>query len=169
MLILLDIDGVMTSANSWKRPELLSDGFALFNPKATDALNKIILKTNADILLTTSHKASYTPKKWATIFQSRGIQVDSIQSLPDNVSRLSRKQEILNWIINNPQEDAFIIIDDDKTLNDLPTIFKDKWILTRGSIGLTDELAEKAITLLKKNKSSTKKSKVVTKSKKTAA
>jgi hypothetical protein len=28
MLILLDIDGVMTSANSWKRPELLSDGFA---------------------------------------------------------------------------------------------------------------------------------------------
>jgi len=68
MLILLDIDGVMTSAISWKRPELLSDGFALFSPKATDALNKIILKTNADILLTTSHKSSCTPKKWGYDF-----------------------------------------------------------------------------------------------------
>lgn len=27
MLILLDIDGVMVPANSWKRPEFLADGF----------------------------------------------------------------------------------------------------------------------------------------------
>ena len=169
MLIFLDIDGVMTSANSWKRPELLSDGFAMFNSNATNALKKIIAKTNADIILTSSHKTNYSPQEWAVLFKSRGIQVADIQSLPENISRLSRKEEILNWITNNPEEDSFIIIDDDKSLNDLPPSLKQKLILTSGSIGLTDELAEKAIMLLKRKKASTRKNKVVSKSKKPAA
>ena len=53
MLILLDIDGVMVPANSWKKPEFLADGFAVFSTKSVQALNKIILETNAGILLTT--------------------------------------------------------------------------------------------------------------------
>jgi len=33
MFLLLDIDGVMVPANSWRRPEILADGFVEFNPK----------------------------------------------------------------------------------------------------------------------------------------
>ena len=56
MLILLDIDGVMIPANSWKKPKFLDDGFAMFKLKSVKALQKIIAETGASILLTTSHK-----------------------------------------------------------------------------------------------------------------
>lgn len=149
MLIFLDIDGVMTSANPWKRPEFLDDGFAMFIPNAARAFKKILTQTHADILLTTSHKANYSRQEWKHIFKNRGIQVAGINSLPENLARLSRREEILNWININPVDDNFIIIDDDKSLNDLPPSLKEKLILTSGSVGLTDELANEAIRLLK--------------------
>ena len=59
MLILLDVDGVMVPANSWKKPEFHDDGFAVFSSKSASALQKIITETGATILLTTSHKTKY--------------------------------------------------------------------------------------------------------------
>ena len=67
MLILLDIDGVMVPAKSWKRPEFLNDGFFAFSSDATSALQKIISETSADILLTTSHKSKYTIQEWKNV------------------------------------------------------------------------------------------------------
>ena len=64
MIILLDIDGVMVPASSWKTPEFLNDGFPNFSPRAINSLNKIISKTNASILLTTSHKSKYPIASW---------------------------------------------------------------------------------------------------------
>jgi hypothetical protein len=43
----------------------------------------------------------------------------------------------------------FIIIDDDKSLNELLEFLKSKLILTFESIGLTDSLAEEAINKLR--------------------
>lgn len=149
MLIFLDIDGVLTSANSWKRLEFLEDGFAMFNPGATRALKKILSQTHADILLTTSHKANYSPQEWKRFFNNRDIQVAGINSLPENFTRLSRKEEILSWINIHPVDENFIIIDDDKSLNDLPPSLNEKLILTSGSVGLNDDLANEAIRILK--------------------
>ncbi len=59
MLILLDIDGVMVPANSWKKPEFHEDGFPMFNSRSVSALQKIISETGASLLLTTSHKSKY--------------------------------------------------------------------------------------------------------------
>ena len=43
-----------------------------------------------------------------------------IKALPENFNNLSREDEIVNWVnVNNLNED-FVIIDDDKSLNDLP-------------------------------------------------
>ncbi len=39
----------------------------------------------------------------------------------------------------------FIIIDDDKSLNNLPPTIKDKWIQTDFMLGFTDELKKKAL------------------------
>jgi hypothetical protein len=44
----------------------------------------------------------------------------------------------LNWFNLNKVSEEFIIIDDDKSLNDLPTYLKEKLILTSPLIGLTD-------------------------------
>ena len=150
MLILLDIDGVMVPANSWKRPEFLDDGFPSFSTKATNALQKIISETNADILLTTSHKTSYSLKEWKNIFKKRNISLHRISRLSENVNYSSRKQEIIDWFALKKDNKGFIIIDDDKSLNDLPSFLKNRLIQTSSSIGLTDELADEAIRRVEK-------------------
>jgi len=43
----------------------------------------------------------------------------------------------LHWIKNNPIDEDFIIMDDDKSLNDLPAFLK-KNLITSSLIGLTE-------------------------------
>ncbi len=150
MLILLDIDGVMVPAKSWTVPEILEDNFAAFNSRATQALQKIISETNAIIVLTTSHKSNHTLSEWQNIFITRGIDVKNIERLPDNKANLSRKEEILNWYKFNISQEHFVIIDDDKSLNELPNFLKQKLVLTSPLIGLTNYLATEAISILER-------------------
>ena len=119
MLIYLDIDGVMVPANSWRRPEILEDGFPDFSQKATKSLDRIISESNADIILTTSHKSKYSLEEWKKIFERRNIDIHNISRLPENTNRLNRKEELLNWFNskNKNNDDQFIVIDDDKSLN----------------------------------------------------
>jgi ATP-dependent helicase/DNAse subunit B len=137
MLIFLDIDGVMVPAKSWQRPEILEDGFVAFSSKAVQVLKEVLSQnTNATIMLTTSHKSRFTHSEWKEIFQRRGLIVNQLNSLVENTELLSRKEELLNWFNTNEIQEDFIIIDDDKSLNDLPKFFKDRLILTSSLIGL---------------------------------
>jgi hypothetical protein len=149
MLILLDIDGVMVPAANWKAPELLSDGFPDFHPRAVRGLQKILNSTNAALLLTTSHKALFSTESWKRIFAKRGIY-SSVFALPEAEQMQNRKDEITAWAALHPAEQNFVIIDDDKSLNDLPPLLKHKLVLTSSLVGLTDELADKAIDVLLK-------------------
>ncbi len=137
MLILLDIDGVMVPAKSWSSPPSLGDGFYIFNSKSVAALNEIISKSHASIILTTSHKYSFTLEKWKSIFNNRGISIKSIDRLPKNTDHLNRLEEITNWFATSEDIEDFVIIDDDKTLNDLPEILKKRLVQTKPLIGLT--------------------------------
>src|ERR1700733_12609381 len=118
MLILLDIDGVMIPANSWKKPEFLDDGFPVFHSRSVKALQKIIAETDASLLLTTSHKSKYNISQWRNIFKLRGINTKHIHRLSSDSLQSSRKDEILNWYLaeHKPGEKS-VIIDDDKLLN----------------------------------------------------
>ena len=146
MLIFLDIDGVMVPAKGWKNPELLDDGFPAFSLKAVQVLKQLIVK-NTTVLLTTSHKSRFSIKQWKEIFEKRDLVIDNIKLLEENTNFLSRKDEVLNWFNLNNVNEEFIIIDDDKSLNDLPDFLKNKLILTSTLIGLTenylDEIKEK--------------------------
>lgn len=148
MLVYLDIDGVMVPANSWKRPEILEDGFPEFSPMAIRALNKIISYSSADIVLTTSHKSKYSVNQWKNIFKRRNINFNKISKLPENKNHLNRKDELLKWFTAEHINDNFIIIDDDKSLNTLPYFLKERLIQTNGGIGLTDNLADEAINVI---------------------
>lgn len=151
MILLLEIDGVMLSANSWRSPNILADNFVEFNPKAVKALN-IILNENAfDIVLTTSHKFKYNLSQWLDIFSTRNINLSKIDRLPENVNHVDKKNEIVNWFKSKTSSDDFIIIDDDKSLNDLPDFLKSRLIQTSASVGLTDELANEVLERLKKS------------------
>lgn len=142
MKILLDIDGVLVLSTSWKPVELLTDGFSKFNEKSVKALQRIIKETKSDIILTSSHKIRYNNEQWKDIFSIRGIDAN-ISVLEE---RLTRYDEILNWVNKNPDE-KFIIIDDDKSLNDLPTKIKERLVLTSSLIGLNEEDANNVIKL----------------------
>jgi len=151
MLILLDIDGVLVPANSWRKPELMDDGFPAFNLRSVKALQRILSETNASVLLTTSHKTQYNVSQWTDLLSSRGINPVKIERLTTNSLQTSRVDEILEWYAKEyiPNE-AFVIIDDDKMLNGLPENIKHNLVLTSPSVGLTDELADKAIAILQK-------------------
>jgi diphthamide synthase subunit DPH2 len=150
MLILLDIDGVMVQAASWKRVEILNDGFTSFNARAVSGLQRIISETGATIVLTTSHKYKYNLEQWKDIFATRGINT-TIDRLEDNLTFLNRKEEILRWYSNNKNVEDFIIIDDDKSLNGLPSNLKDKLVQTTPMIGLTEENVELAFNIFEKS------------------
>ena len=141
MLLFLDIDGVMVPAKGWKSPEFMNDGFPAFSSKATDILQGLI-SDGVTVMLTTSHKAKFSIEEWKNIFKNRGIKIENLKSLPDNVNNLSRKDEIVNWFNVNNVDERFIIIDDDKSLNELPDFLKKNLIQTSPYIGLTEEHVE---------------------------
>jgi hypothetical protein len=151
MLILLDIDGVMIPANSWRKPEFMDDGFPVFDPRSVKALQRILLETQASVLLTTSHKGKYNVAQWKSLLKSRGIDLKRVQRLTTSSLTTSRKDEILEWYKKKhvPTEE-FVIIDDDKMLNGLPENLRRNLVLTSSSIGLTDDLADEAISILQK-------------------
>ena len=139
MLVFLDIDGVMAPAKSWQRPDILEDGFVDFSSKAVTVLQDILAQNpNSTIILTTSHKSRFSLSQWKIIFERRGLNVNKLESLNDNTDFHSRKIEILNWFDSNDVQEDFIIIDDDKSLNDLPTFYKDRLILTSSLVGLNE-------------------------------
>ena len=138
MLCFLDIDGVMVSAKGWKNPEILNDGFPAFSSKATTTLQKLI-SDEVTVMLTTSHKSKFSIEEWKNIFRNRGISIENIKSLPENLKNLSRKDELINWFNINSVDENFVIIDDDTSLNELPHFLKDNLILTSPYIGLTEE------------------------------
>lgn len=144
MLILLDIDGVMIPAASWKPTPVLDDGFPQFSAKAVSSLNHILNETQASIVLTTSHKSRFSIIEWKNIFKTRGINAN-IQKLVDNTKELDRKNEILNWLENHWNHESFVIIDDDKVLNGLPKEIKERLVLTKSLVGLNEEDANAAI------------------------
>jgi len=138
MLFFLDIDGVMVPAKGWKSPEFLNDGFPAFSSKATRTLQSLI-SAEVTVILTTSHKSKFSIEEWKSIFRNRGIDIEKLKSLPENINNLSRKDEIVNWFSVNNVDDDFVIIDDDQSLNELPNFLKVKLVQTSPYIGLTEE------------------------------
>lgn len=147
MLIFLDIDGVMVPAKGWKSPEFFKDGFPVFSSKAVTALQKLISE-DVIIMLTTSHKSRFSVEEWKSIFRNRGINIENIKSLPENTKNLSRKDEMVSWFNVNDIDEDFVIIDDDKSLNDLPPFLRAKLVQTSPHIGLTEEHLPVINTLL---------------------
>jgi hypothetical protein len=138
VFIFLDIDGVLVPARSWEKPVLLSDAFPTFSINAVQALRSLI-KENTQIILTTSHRFRFTIQEWKSIFRNRGVEVVSIEKLPESDSyNTNRKEDILRWLAQRPSIDNYIILDDDKSLNDLPSEVKNKLILTQSTVGLTE-------------------------------
>jgi hypothetical protein len=143
--ILLDFDGVMIPSKPWKPVPLMEDGFYKFDDRAISYLNRIIDETGATIILTTSHKTSYSNSEWKKLFEVRGINCE-VKRLDDELIHSKRIEEIRGWVKTNT--DRFVILDDDKSLNDLESDIKNQLVLIDSGIGLNVEKTELAIKIL---------------------
>jgi len=151
MLLFLDIDGVMVPAKSWKRPDMLGDGFPDFSKTAIHVLKQLIFE-DTTVILTTSHKSNYSIEEWKQIFRNRAINISNLICLPANPNNLTRKEEIEHWFYLNNVQENFIIIDDDKSLNELPGFLKEHLVQTSPLIGLTETHLDLARQILQKQK-----------------
>ena len=68
-----------------------------------------------------------------------------------NVDNLNRKDEIVNWFTSHYANENFIIIDDNKSLNSLPSFLKGNLLQTSPATGLTQEHLEIARLILNIN------------------
>ncbi|WP_297337703.1 HAD domain-containing protein [Algoriphagus sp.] len=142
MLIFLDIDGVLVSAAHWKTPVLMEDGFPVFLAKAVESLNSLI-SSDTEIILSTSHRDRFSLQDWKDVFKKRGIIVKHLDKLPSSHQNRKRKNEIQDWFASNNKPERFLIIDDDKSLYDLPKDLKEHLIITDPIIGLTKDKLKK--------------------------
>ena len=143
--ILLDFDGVMIPSKPWKPVPLMSDGFYEFSSVSIRNLNRIVNETGAEIILITSHKTSYPNSEWKKLFEERGINCE-VKRLDDELIHSKRIEEIRGWVKTNT--DRFVILDDDKSLNDLESDIKSRLVLTDSGVGLNLEKTELAIKIL---------------------
>ncbi|MCU0355806.1 MAG: HAD domain-containing protein [Cytophagales bacterium] len=151
LTILLDIDGVLVTTPSWKPVELLSDGFLKFNERATENLKQLIEKTNASIVLTTTHRIKHSEEDWKEIFKLRGLEIESVSKINSKtqIDQLgNRAAEISEWIEKEGQNQNYVIIDDDLSINSLPMHIKERWAQTKPLIGFDEEAMMRALRIL---------------------
>jgi hypothetical protein len=147
--ILLDIDGVMVVEKPWKMPKILDDGFLEFTKESVDILNFLILKYDPEIILTTSHKHKYDINKWEEIFKTRGVNLknNKLSRLNTDTIKIGRLKEIQKWCNDNPNEN-YIILDNDKSLYNLPENIKDNMIITNSFTGIKKHLLEDILNII---------------------
>lgn len=151
MTILLDIDGVLETTPAWRRTESLSDGFMKFNEHALKNFSILYERTNAAIVLTTTHRIKYDLAQWKEIFKMRGLNFETISKLNDKTEisqLLDRGTEIKEWVESKGKNENYVIIDDDLSIHGLPDNIKERWVSTKPLIGFDKESLEKALLIL---------------------
>jgi Swiss Army Knife RNA repair-like protein len=154
MTILLDIDGVLVTTPPWRTVEQHEDGFMKFNEEASRNLAELLSKTDAEVVLTTTHRITYSTDKWIDIFQNRGIPVTKLTKLNALTAiheMKDRGTEILEWVQNIEGSSKYVILDDDLSINNLPNQIRDKWVKTQSFRGFNKECLNQAIKILQGN------------------
>ena len=150
MKILLDFDGVMITTPTWRAVASLEDGFMAFNESCVENLARILAITQADIVLTTTHRIHYSETQWRQLLHNRRIMTNKITKVNQakTFAELSiRHTEVLRWVNTNPNE-TYVIIDDDKSLRELPLEIKSRWVETDFYVGFTMLDSERAVDIL---------------------
>ncbi|MBS7566908.1 hypothetical protein KHS38_21060 [Mucilaginibacter sp. Bleaf8] len=151
MILSLDFDGVLITTPPWRKTELMSDGFLMFNSDAVLNLNKILTSKAFSIVLTTTHRINFPPDRWMGLLAARGIHTSSVCKVND-VSAIaemrSRRSEIEDWLNKNGSPSEFLILDDDPSLYESSHYIKSRWVATQPLLGLNDEATKAAFEII---------------------
>lgn len=150
-IIFLDIDGVLNTdpfINSIKS----NNASDYLMKEKIDLLNKIILATDAKIVLSTNWRVSVGAARTADLLIEAGVEGTIIGATPTDLRRrlsevIPRHKEIQAWLDANPSKvKSFVIIDDLEWASNEK--LQNNFVLTNPDLGLTQENVQKAISIL---------------------
>jgi hypothetical protein len=139
-IIFIDVDGVLNNSHT---TDTTPDGFNGIDPENVKNLKKILIKTDAKIVLSSQWRLAEKDKDY--LWEHTGEFIKS-RYIGDTPIRLNpnRFLEISEWLDKNKDiVDDYIILDDNKVWG-----LEHKLILTDDDEGLTGEIAYKIIKLL---------------------
>ena len=160
-IIFLDFDGVLNHENYYNErinkkfigyPEY---PYSEFDKDTILNLNKIVLETNAKVVITSTWRQSRTIEelqKLLNYFGFIGEIIDVTPSLRNLGDHVLRGNEIYKWIIENVNDyfsfNEYVILDDDI---DMLYYQRNNFIKVNSKYGLTSLDAKNAIKILNKN------------------
>ncbi len=136
--LILDLDGVLITTPPWKADKMDSDGYSKFNQSCIDNLNELLSLADFDIWLSSTRRTVKSIEEFNVIFVNRHIKEPIKGFLPVYANCKNRKEEILEFL-NEFEPEKYLILDDDKSLNGLETIIKEKLVLTELMKGFNKE------------------------------
>lgn len=160
-IIFLDIDGVLcinfTKGTEHRNTDKYGDHF---DPECVNQLKRITDATGADIVISSTWRKAGL-RAMQDMWEDRSLPGNVIDITPFNVFpdswplwnsldhtyMNSRGEGIKKWMEVNGYPDRYVIIDDDSDMLDWQ---KDHFVMTETEIGLTSELADRAIVILLK-------------------
>lgn len=128
-VLILDLDGVLITTSPWKADEIAEDGYSKFNPECVSNLNTLLSKANFEIWLSSTRRTVKSLEEFNSIFENREIQTSITGFLPEYAKAKSRREEI-ELFLNENDFDKYLILDDDKSLNDLTPDIKKNLVQT---------------------------------------
>lgn len=149
-VILLDLDGVLINPfPAWKPDEADEDGYAQFNPDCTANLRKLLNACpELSIVISSSRRVGKSLEELEAIFAFRGIANKIIGKTPEPEGEyLSRATEVIRYIEEQVLR-HFLIIDDDRSLQQFPEAYARQLILTEYRSGFDTACLEKAIKIV---------------------
>jgi hypothetical protein len=147
LTVILDLDGVLITTPPWKKDDLDSDGYSMFNTACVDRFNKLLNSLESYIWLSSTRRSNKTLEEFNSIFQHRNIHTPISGFLPIEEKPCSRKEEIIRFIETNKLS-SYLIIDDDKSLNDLNENMKNRLVQTEFLKGFDQNALKKALEII---------------------
>ncbi|RZS99163.1 HAD domain-containing protein [Aquimarina brevivitae] len=145
--LILDLDGVLITNPIWKPDEIDSDGYSKFNSDCVENLNTLLAMASFEMWLSSTRRTVKSLDDFNRIFKHRNIKQEINGFLPKYPELNSRKEEIVQFLDQFKISD-FLIIDDDKSLNGLELLIKEKLVLTEFMKGFNRDKLEEAKTTL---------------------
>jgi hypothetical protein len=142
--IFLDIDGVLATNQELKihKSKWYNNNTYPFNKNCVNTLNKILVKTNAEIILSSTWRRVFELDELEKIFKFNNINKSPIDKTPVLGDRDSEIREF----ITSKKLSKFVIIDDSQL-----TGYRERFIKTNPDKGLQNEHYKKIIKLLKED------------------
>ncbi len=142
-VIFLDVDGVLITDETRRL------GNRNVSPACVAALNSLLERTDARIVLSTSWRVGLTGRELCALFRQWGVTGGIIDKTP-NLPEGCRGDEIARWLeerqTSRGDVESFVIIDDHDDMGELMPYL----VRTRSAVGFSDEDVERATEILSK-------------------